>query len=184
MHACVGAACLVVIASSLHGVISRHAMSCVQGLKSELDAAQRERDELASKLGALRSEVKATIDQVTSDRDKRLISATSAAESQLADVRVAAERRVSELQGEYERRLAGARRGGAGRRREGKGGRGQPQPTRWAGQALGAVRVHAGQRLRRLPARPAAAAGQVWQPWALCARPGARASGLIARRHS
>lgn len=39
-----------------------------QGLKSELEAARRERDELSSKLGALRSEVKATIDQVTADR--------------------------------------------------------------------------------------------------------------------
>lgn len=79
----------------------------VESLRAELEAVRQEKAEVTTKLTALRSDVRTTMDEVTRDRDAQLSTAASQQEALVRSIKAEAEQRVSSMTQEYEARLAG-----------------------------------------------------------------------------
>lgn len=77
-----------------------------ENLRCELDAARREKAEVAGKLAALRTEVRGAVEEAARERDARLAAASGAHEAMLREVRAEGDRRLAAAQAEHEARTA------------------------------------------------------------------------------
>ncbi|GFR41674.1 hypothetical protein Agub_g2419 [Astrephomene gubernaculifera] len=80
-----------------------------ENLRAELDEVRKEKADVSAKLTALRTEVRATMEEVARDRDARVAAASGQTELLVREARAEADRRVAAVQQEYDNKLTGLR---------------------------------------------------------------------------